>query len=414
MTYSCALCNYSTNDRRLWSKHIRTVKHITRDEQNRESLRTKYICNLCNLELKSSSGFSRHKIKCQENYAILKYEKEKLEKEKFEFEQTKRLHELERECHDLKIERKLEREKEHEKVQFLEKERKLEREKEHEKVQFLEKERKLEQEKEHEKVKFLEKENEYHKNLVISSGDVIKTSINTVNKSLSAINFITKYYNDAPPLKALDDYSAVIADKSQFIRNLIPWHNNNTIVMEFGDILKAQYIKENPKDQSLWTSDITRLNYQLKNLHPSIWINDKNGNETRNRIIVPFLDYIKFLTSGCLAHLTTQYTDTGRCANTEILHMMEVLASVIRKIETKKLANEINRYIASYFQLGKEQLLLLEQSKKLLTDKAQACKEDNNVDADVEAAVKAAVDAAVEATEAAENATEDAAENDEE
>ena len=49
-------------------------------------------------------------------------------------------------------------------------------------------------------IDFLEKENDYHKQLVVSAGNMIQSSMST-------LNHLILNYDNAPILKPLDDYS---------------------------------------------------------------------------------------------------------------------------------------------------------------------------------------------------------------
>ena len=53
--YVCKKCNYSTNKKNAWNRHILTQKHLRV---------ANYICGTCNKSYKYPSGLSRHEMKC--------------------------------------------------------------------------------------------------------------------------------------------------------------------------------------------------------------------------------------------------------------------------------------------------------------------------------------------------------------
>ena len=59
--YFCEGCNYSTNIRSHWEKHLQTKKH-----QN------VFCCEICDLKLGSKTSYYRHKKECKGSLLISK------------------------------------------------------------------------------------------------------------------------------------------------------------------------------------------------------------------------------------------------------------------------------------------------------------------------------------------------------
>ena len=53
--YECRKCNYRTNKKNAWTRHILTQKHLRV---------ANYVCSTCGKSYKYSSGLSRHELKC--------------------------------------------------------------------------------------------------------------------------------------------------------------------------------------------------------------------------------------------------------------------------------------------------------------------------------------------------------------
>ena len=87
----------------------------------------------------------------------------------------------------------------------------------------------------------------------------------------------------------------------------------------FGDFLVKIYKTSDPSQQSLWSSDVARLNYIVKTVistnNSSKWTTDKNGIYVKETIVIPLLNYIndkidiyKSKNSKLLAKSTTNNT----------------------------------------------------------------------------------------------------------
>ena len=61
--YLCKKCNFNSNNKKDWSRHIETIKH-KRGNKITDNKSHKFICDLCNKPYRFSSGLSRHKKKC--------------------------------------------------------------------------------------------------------------------------------------------------------------------------------------------------------------------------------------------------------------------------------------------------------------------------------------------------------------
>lgn len=353
MKYYCEYCNYSTNDHTNFRKHKKSKKHNIKSnegsidsrqtpvglaktpiffeicEKSQKSLK-KLECKYCKVQFSKSCNLTRHLRICSER------------RDKNNYFSLKKDYEL------LKTEAQLMKER----INSLEMEKTyLEKEKLHLKS----------------KCNILETENDFHKQLINVAGGMIQKSMNTMS-------YLLVNYNDAPKLEPLSDYSIISDSTETLIKDLVFYQNKGTIDKYFGNFIIKQYKKKDPKLQALWTSDTERLNYFIRELIKNTndddkdlnnadndnkntikWTMDKKGIKVSEYVIEPLLDYIYKIG---IEYTNSQNKKISNMKSEEackILKNMESIGSLINNIKNKTLINEINKYIAPYFYLNKEE-----------------------------------------------------------
>lgn len=328
-----------------------------------------YFCELCNYETNDSGNFCRHK------------------KQKKHLEKIKALNDVE----------KIKKENDELKQKLLEKEFK---------EKLLEKEF---------KEKLLEKENEkleainkiYQEQ---SAKSINNTQNNTIN--IGTLNYINEHFKDAPPLEKITNFIINGIDTNdenqhdKFISNAIYHHNNKNLHAYLGDHIVSIYKKKNINEQSIHTTDTSRLNYairiieesldlydtseeeidryiykekddsdndtddeelkqmkeeylkklkekelkQIKKKNPKIWVADKSGYKTCKLVVEPIIRrMLRILKHKLKEKNTLKVKDME-----DELRYRNNINSIIDSIDTKKLKNEINKYIAPKFNLDKK------------------------------------------------------------
>ena len=76
MCHKCDICNYTTNLKKNYDKHLTTNKHILNTKKTEEEMKiendTKIICDICNKGFFTNAGLWKHKKKCKnENKNLL-------------------------------------------------------------------------------------------------------------------------------------------------------------------------------------------------------------------------------------------------------------------------------------------------------------------------------------------------------
>lgn len=310
MKFECNLCNYKTNDRSNYYRHVNSKHHkenidtgaknelISDNEQNLK-------CDKCGKQFSYKSGLSRHK-----NYRCKKLEdennelKEMLRKKDEEIKDKLRIKELET------------------------------------KVECLEK-------------------------IINTPGTISNVnSNNTVNISVNT--FVNKYYPDAPPLKPLDIYNITGNDDEddKLIKDLIYHQRQKTLPQYLGNFLIKHYKKDDPSQQSLWNSDTTRLSYLVKELlkdDESRWHRDPNAIRLTSCTISPFLAYIKSKTSNYVT-INQKFLEKNRFKSLDVneiqktVENMRTLTELNIVIDNGNLTTDIIKSITPHFYLDNNQM----------------------------------------------------------
>ena len=323
--YKCEPCNYETRDKSNFLKHTSSKKHgekvneykiETLQKPHRNStknLEKEYICPFCDLNYSTSSSLARHKRICTERqFSVDEYNNQIVElKKEIEINNQRHLKDIE----NIYINHKKE-------------------------MNHLKALHKQELKASDHQIESLQRENQRLLALVNNAGSIMKSSISTTN-------YIIKNFKDAPPLAAPEDFSKLtyanndsdnesisdestdsetepikdmrnafvegvnkdivddesffdisIKDKEKFVEKIAKYYRKRKISKYLGDIIIKHYKKKDPKDQSIFNSDTTRLTYIIRELFDNQtidWTVDKKGIKTTNCIINPFLEHIKEL-----------------------------------------------------------------------------------------------------------------------
>lgn len=309
MNYTCNICNYESPDKSNYNKHIKSYKHQQKSDSVVENIQkyqsTEYECEICNRQFTKSYNLQRHKKTCSvEKDQMINDLKAKI----IEYQQLMAVKELEMELKSVKNENNLLKE-------------------------FI-------------------KEN-------------VKPNKN-ITYNISVKNYIQKHYPDAPALAGIEDYAKLTFDEetktqdTDFIGTLVYHYNNNTLHKHLGDFIIKYYKKEDPAQQSIWSSDTSRLTFIVKELlftEDSIWNHDYKGIKTKNYIVNPILKYIKKY----IDRFWMKNIDTFKSLKLNALIKLQTTYQTIYKIkqdiDNDAIGTDIVRYIAPYFSINKNKNL---------------------------------------------------------
>lgn len=211
----------------------------------------------------------------------------------------------------------------------------------------------------------------------VTSAEAAATATKTANKSMNALTFLRQNYKDAPPIPLLkqDVFTKVANEtyrnepnnensKKSLEEIIILHHAGKTLIGFLGDTIVDIYTNKNSKKQSIWNSDVSRLTFLIKNVlnenAKSEWIQDKKGIYTKKFIIQPMLNVISNSLTKYIDE-TNEYVDQKtlqiriskkeECQIQDLLSKTQIASELNNLIISKKIHNDILKYIAPYFNL---------------------------------------------------------------
>jgi len=343
MSYYCEFCNYKTNDSGNYSHHKKSKKHLNIVQfldssvskgnlqytpSIHESTLTcipettvqdrDYKCEKCYFSTKHKSSYYRHQKKC------LFLEKDQNKSENID---------------NLKL-----------KLEFAEKEKEM----------F----KKIEQEKDliiKEKTELLHNFMSNANVLLNKANDNTKITAQAMQTvSMSALKYANEKFKNTPALLPLENFNIMnlsfdnLEERSQLVETLVYNAKQKSLDKLLGDHIVKYYKKENPEDQTFHATDCSRLNYIVRELieNALIWSVDKNGLKICKEIVKPL---IKKCINALMEHqkFLLQEMNNGDFSNQKDV---ELIIDVIMSIDSGSLENDINKYIAPYFNLNRKLL----------------------------------------------------------
>jgi len=186
---------------------------------------------------------------------------------------------------------------------------------------------------------------------------LLASQLKTKDKQIKTSNGLLKYliqnYPDAPPLQQITNFTFVkdvTECRSRLPELLIEYYNTDKFVPYLAENIVNIYKKVDPKDQSLWTSDVSRENFIVKNKineKESKWIRDNKGSMIVENAVRPCLNII-------LEELRWYYTELFNGVSFKgKLHpsivAMDTILQIKQAIDDKKIEEEIRKRLSTKF-----------------------------------------------------------------
>ena len=217
------------------------------------------------------------------------------------------------------------------------------------------------------KIKELELELKYaNKQIEILKKNMNDDKKNTTIYNVSIKKFIQQQYSDAPPLEGLENYAALKFEEEyesedsmedEFVSIISYNHTQCCLHQYLGDFIVKYYKKDDPKQQSVWSSDVSRLTYIIKELldnKQSIWNHDYKGVKTKSYIINPLLQYIRKILNDYWVANIDNFKNLDVDYLNKLFTIFKSIHEIKKEIDRDKLADAIIKYIAPKFYMNKD------------------------------------------------------------
>ena len=191
-------------------------------------------------------------------------------------------------------------------------------------------------------------ETNYYKQMLREAGGLVK-------KSVSSLTYIVDHYENAPALQTITmgDIKILENDEKKFIEDIISAFKHKTLGKYLGSLIIKLYKKDDPKSQSIWNTDDSRLTYLIKELlnnKSSNWIIDKKGVKTTEYLIDPLLLHIKKLLISYQKNLIIPDLNQNSVEVEFILESSKKIIELTNDIDDGLISKEVLRYISCHLR----------------------------------------------------------------
>lgn len=190
----------------------------------------------------------------------------------------------------------------------------------------------------------------------------IETSGKSMVQSMSTMKFVTKNMVKAPPLRHEKQEIAGLLEYTESKKHQpvdYIFHNYSIKKLDswIGDIIVKIYKKENPFDQSVWSTDTNRYSYLICEVVESAsgkkneWITDKSGIKVTDIIIDPTLKIVDEMLDEYLEEAAKKSEKVDELEIDEISKLMynkQRAMEIKIKIENNDLHKDILKYVTPF------------------------------------------------------------------
>jgi len=230
----------------------------------------------------------------------------------------------------------------------------------------------------------LQKENEQLHKIIETSQETHKVSTTTLDKSVDALTYLTQNRKKAPVLQQLTQEKAkeMLLYEKRLYDYLLYHNDEGTLDHYIGDIILKYIKKDDPDYQSVWSTDLARLTYLVRNLveDEQVWQRDAKAVMFTKCVIMPIINYLKTYLCNCLANKddsdddsesdndsdndtdnktddTAKDTDSDKTRSGEkrdnSMYRTRDIIGTMQTIRSKKFKNDLLTYIGSHVPLQK-------------------------------------------------------------
>lgn len=207
---------------------------------------------------------------------------------------------------------------------------------------------------------------------------IVNNNNSLISNTINVQHYVNENYTNVKPIMILkpskitkmlnDDIKNKKSIKDRTIEDYLMYYESKySLHVHLSDIIVKEYRKDDPHDQQIWSTNIKSLTFIIRKIlnDSGVWAKDARGVDVTSKIIKPFLNeiqniLIKFVKNANNNILSTEETE-------KYYKNVELANRIITNINNKKLHKQILKTIAEKFQLrfNKE----TENSVKLLENK---------------------------------------------
>jgi len=331
--YNCITCNYSTDIHCNYQKHLISKKHVEKSNAEKQLIliksqsvtsnqtvgSLKYKCDFCENCYSGANNLAKHKKSCSEKRKLLEEIKIK------ELDASNKQKELETTIKELSL-------------KLIHKDE----------IILC-------------KDEIIEKEVVNSQNLKA----ILTSAGHMVEKSMSNMNYLNATYTNAPVLKCITYVPSISKEftEKDFI-DIVVMKNKYDKLDEFiGDIVIKIYKKDDPKEQSIWNSDVDRMTYAIRAVldqknSKAYWKVDKKGLDVKNFIVKPILEHIR---NRLDKQLKVKNKIPPRSSNEEIIRINALTKSIhdaLVRVRDSDFEQSILKYIGPPLHITRQDLTL--------------------------------------------------------
>lgn len=201
---------------------------------------------------------------------------------------------------------------------------------------------------------------------VKSDNVYINNTVDSINiNSTNHVKQLLIEHSTAPDLTKIEDASLIFDDinSDTMIKDIIYDHRKKILHQTIGNGIVKLYSKPDPREQSVWNTDTSRLNYLIKKAvskTKSQWMMDKRGCNITDYVIKPILAHLK---DRLLEFKIPKRTERYLKLHLDILEL-------VRQINDNVLEPKINKFIAPrlHFSNSSGKLLIQNSSMEVIED----------------------------------------------
>lgn len=201
-------------------------------------------------------------------------------------------------------------------------------------------------------LQFFMKNDAFLKEAHKASTTTINTSVNTIEKSMSALTYLTTHFRKAPEFKKLthDGAKKLLMFEKKLSEYLSYNNDNNTLDQYLGNIILKHIQTEDPQNQSVWNSDVSRLTYLIRKLvgNKQIWERDAKGEIFINYVISPIIDYVESYVNDCIEKETLKDEPQTLLEQDDRMRYRGSLVSILQTLKRKNFKKAIAYHVASH------------------------------------------------------------------